>query len=97
MRENFVQQYPSWEAVGLSLLFYGALLWVPPNLSFVLVGRARIQALQFRLAVLGSVYLAKIISVFRFTESYLTLILAICNWLLLVFAYLYRDNLASKP
>ncbi len=97
MIENFVAQNASWKVVALSLVFYGVLLWVPPNLAYVLVGRSKVQILQFRLALLGSIFLAVSISVFNFTQSYLILILALCNWLLLVWVFFHRDNLESKP
>lgn len=97
MIENFVKQNPSWEAVALTVLIYALLLWVPPNLSFVLAGRSWAQRIQFRFAMFGSIYLAVTISVYSITIGYLVSVLALMNWGLLVWTYLHRDNLDSKP
>ena len=93
MIENFVKQNPSWGSVALTILIYAFLLWVPPNLSFVLAGHSRAQRIQFRFAMFGSIYLAVTISVYTITISYLVLILALVNWGLLVWTYLHRDGL----
>ncbi len=96
MVESFIRQDPSWESVALTILIYVFLLWVPPNLSFVLAGHSWAQRIQFRLAMFGSIYLAVTISVYTITISYLVLILALVNWGLLVWTYLHRDNLDKK-
>jgi len=36
MIEDFIKQNASWKVVALSLVFYGVLLWLPPNLAYVL-------------------------------------------------------------
>lgn len=93
----FTTPKESWEAVLLTVAVYGFLFWVPPNLSYVLVGRNKIQRLQFRLAVIGTVILLITMSVYRFTENYFGVTIAVINWFLLILAFVKRDNLESQP
>lgn len=81
----FSTKVENWEAVFITLIVYGLLFWLP-NLTYVLVGHSKLQRLQFKLAVVGSVVLLMTISVYHVTESYFGVTIALINWLLLIWS-----------
>ncbi|MCG8316820.1 MAG: hypothetical protein MI976_26690 [Pseudomonadales bacterium] len=79
-------------AVLIAVLINAAYLWVPPNVSYIFVGKSKLQKAQFRLAILLTVAVLLNLALYKTTFSALVFLLGFTNWVLMIVCLVKRDN-----
>ena len=82
--------------VLIAVLINAAYLWLPPNVSYVFVGKNKLQKAQFRLALLLTVAVLLNMALYKTTFSALVFLLGLTNWVLMIVCIVKRDKPQSK-
>lgn len=79
--------------VLLAVIINAAYLWLPANISYIFVGKHRLQKIQSRFAFLLTVAVFLNIGLYSTLYSLMVLMLGLVNWALMVVCIVRRDVL----